>query len=95
MMDVYLNIDTKGTVVLTIGQPMRPADQWLVCPFEEADFPEEIARAVEREAGEDENGWYVPGFEAAQTQDEQFEKALEFKENVLARLEGTFKEDTP
>lgn len=49
-MDVYLNIGINGTVVLTIGQPMYPEDQWLVCPFEDADFPEEIARGVEREA---------------------------------------------
>ena len=94
-MDVYLNINIKGTVVLTIGERMYPEDQWLAYLFEEMECPEEIIDAVGREAGEDENGLYVPGFETAQTQDEQFEKALEFKENVLARLEGAFEEDTP
>ena len=91
-MDVYLNIGINGTVVLTIGQPMYPEDQWLVCPFEDADFPEEIARGVEREAEKGKNGWYVPGFTTAKTLDEQFEKALEFKEDVIARLEGCLEE---
>lgn len=91
-MDVYLNIGINGTVVLTIGQPMYSEDQWLVCSFEDADFPEEIARAVEREAREDENGWYVPGFDTAKTLGEQFEKALKFRDSVIARLEGCLEE---
>ena len=91
-MDIYLNIGIQGNVVLTIGQPMYPEDQWLVHPFEEADFPEEIARVVEREAEKSENGWYVPGFDTAKTLDEQFEKALEFRDGVIARLEGCLEE---
>lgn len=91
-MDVYLNIGINGTVVLTIGERMYPEDQWLVYLFEKTKCPEEIIDAVEREVGEDENGWYVPGFDTAKTLDEQFEKALEFRDDVIARLEGCLEE---